>query len=224
LSSHTPFLCRRRLLIVIIAVALAIAGTLTWSAVSARADGDPASDVLATELLFLPQDAGVPPAQQLQLGALLQSAGRSGFPIRVALIASPSDLGSITAVWRAPAEYADFLGEELSLTYRGLLLVIMPNGFGLYDHGGSVSHYRAAVAGVGLHPSGAGLGDTALTAIQRLAAAAGHPLTVPRAQAPPAAGSTDVAPWLVFAGGLVLIALAWAASVRARPFRQPRSA
>ncbi|HEX4281231.1 MAG TPA: hypothetical protein VHZ27_10725, partial [Solirubrobacteraceae bacterium] len=34
---------------------------------SALADGDPASDVLATQPLFLPQDAGIPLAQQNQL-------------------------------------------------------------------------------------------------------------------------------------------------------------
>ncbi|MBV9006759.1 MAG: hypothetical protein JO181_18980, partial [Solirubrobacterales bacterium] len=49
---------------------------LGWSAAPARADGDPASDVLATQLLYLPQDAGVPAAQQAQLGALLQTAAR----------------------------------------------------------------------------------------------------------------------------------------------------
>ena len=33
----------------------------------ARADGDPASDVLATQALFLPQDAGIPLPQRGQL-------------------------------------------------------------------------------------------------------------------------------------------------------------
>lgn len=180
--------------------------------------------MLVTEPLFLPQDAAIPVARQLQLGALLQAAAKSGSPIRVAVIASPTDLGSITALWRQPVEYAHFLGVELSLTYRGLLLVIMPNGLGLYDHGGSVSHYQAAIAGVALHPSGAGLAVTALTAIQRLAAAAGHPLVLRRAQVPTAAGSSDVLPWLVFAAGIVLIAAAWTVSLRARPPGQPRSA
>ena len=201
-----------------------MAGTLTWSFGTARADGDPASDVLVTQPLFLPADAGIPTAQQVQLAALLKASGSSGFPIRVALIASPTDLGSITALWRAPAEYANFLGEELSLTYRGVLLVVMPNGFGVYDQGRPTTSRRAALAGIALHSSGAGLAATALTAVQRLAAGAGHPLVLPREHTSAAASATDVVPWLVFVAGAVLIALAWAASFRSRPFRQPRSA
>ena len=199
---------------------VAAAGMLSWSVEAARADGDPASDVLATQLAFLPQDAGIPIAQQLELGSLLQESGRGGFPIRLALIASPTDLGSITELWGAPMRYANFLGEELSLTYRGLLLVVMPNGIGLYDRGGSVSHNLAAVAGVELHPRGVGLALTALTAVQRLAAAGGHPLSLRRAHVPTAVGSGDVLPWLVFALGIVMIALAWTTSLRVRPLRQ----
>ena len=111
-----------------IAILALAAGSL---AASARADGDPASDVLATQSLFLPQDAGVPLAQQNQLTALLEAAASSGYQIRVAIIASSSDLGSVTELWRQPQTYARFLGQELSLVYHGPLLVVMPNGFGL---------------------------------------------------------------------------------------------
>ncbi|MBV8430338.1 MAG: hypothetical protein JO244_04200, partial [Solirubrobacterales bacterium] len=126
--------CRRlRRSVTLGALLLALAVGWSWAAPAALADGDPASDVLATQTLFLPQDAQVPLAEQAQLARLLQEAARSGYQIRLALIASPSDLGSITELWRQPATYASFLGQELSLTYRGLLVVIMPNGFGLYD-------------------------------------------------------------------------------------------
>ena len=187
----------------------------SWVAPAAWADGDPASDVLATQTLFLPQDAQVPLAQRAQLARLLQEAGQSGYQIRLALISSPSDLGSITALWRQPATYASFLGEELSLTYRGMLVVIMPDGFGLYDNGHPVS--ADALGGVPVRGSGAGLAATATQAIQRLSSAAGHPLALPRATAPTSTGSSNDTPWLVFIVGLVLIGLAWAASLRARP-------
>lgn len=224
-SEHTPLVCfRRRLLLAIIACLLAPIVASGWAAAAARADGDPASDVLATQTLFLPQDAAVPAPQQAQLQSLVQAASRAGIPIRVALIASPADLGSITELWRQPAEYASFLGEELSLTYRGLLLVVMPDGFGLYEQGKSVSGARAAVAGIPVHPTGAGLEATTVAAIRRLAAAAGHPLTLPRTRAPSPAGTTDPVPWIVFGAGLLLVALAWGASLRARPLGQPRSA
>ena len=85
-------------LLAVVAVVLAVALNPT----SAAADGDPASDVLAQQSLFLPQDAGLSSTQQSQLGALLSSASRHGFPIRVALIASPSDLGSISELWKQP--------------------------------------------------------------------------------------------------------------------------
>jgi hypothetical protein len=186
-----------------------------WLPTQARADGDPASDVLATQSLFLPQDAGVPAGQQSQLVGLLGEAQRVGERIRVAVIASPTDLGSVTALWRQPAEYARFLGQELSLVYRGALLVVMPNGYGLLATGPRSTVLR------GLASSGGGLGQGALTAIQRVAASSGRTLVLPAARSSPSAGGgTDAVPWLVFAIGVALIAVAWAASVRARPLRR----
>lgn len=221
-STHTPLVRSRwRLLLAIIACCLA---ANAWSAEAARADGDPASDVLATGPLFLAQDAAIPTGQQEQLQALLQAASRAGFRIHVALVASRADLGSITELWRQPVDYARFLGQELSLTYRGLLLVVMPNGFGLYDQGRSVSADAAALAGIAIHPAGIGLAATSVAAIRGLAASAGHPLEVPRVGAQNSGGGADPTPWIVFGAGLVLVALAWAASLRARPLRQPRSA
>jgi hypothetical protein len=199
-----------------------IAFTSASLAASARADGDPASDVLATQSLFLPQDAGVPPAQQAQLGALLEAAGHSGYRLRVALIASSADLGSVTELWRMPRQYAQFLGQELSLIYHGSLLVVMPNGYGLYRIGGSPGDERSARTGLGA-PSG-GLGSATLAAIQRLASASGHPLALTRtaAASTPAPSSAAILPWIVFALGGALIVLAWIASFRARPLRAQR--
>jgi hypothetical protein len=188
----------------------------------ARADGDPASDVLATQPLFLPADAGVSFAHENQLNGALTSAATGGFPMRVAIIASKSDLGSVTALWRQPQTYAQFLGEELSLLYHGTLLVVMPDGFGLYGPARAVAAGRSALAG--LHPAAGGpvLGIAALSAVQRVAAAAGHSVTVPTAAAaasPSSAGSTGAIPILVFVLGGALIAAAWTASLRARPPR-----
>jgi len=189
---------------------------------SARADGDPASDVLYAENVFLPQDASMSPNQQAQLGALLQAAQRSGYRIKVALIASPTDLGSVTPLWDQPRNYALFLGQELSLVYRGVLLVIMPNGFGLYGPG-PVAAEQSALGG--LHPPGAGgLGTAALTAVERLAAASGYRLAIPNGVVAPSstAGSSDTLPWVAFAIGGALILVAWSASLRARPLQLGR--
>jgi hypothetical protein len=199
------------------ALALVVAWAL--SAAPARADGDPASDVLATQTQFLPQDAGISVPQQVQLQQLLQEAGRSGYEVRLALIASSTDLGSVTELWRQPATYAKFLGQELSLTYRGMLLVIMPNGFGLYDGGQAVTGQESSLRGVAVHGTGGGLATAADQAVRALAAAAGHPLSLPRAAAPSSTGSSDAVPWIVFGLGLVVIGVVWAASLRARPLK-----
>jgi hypothetical protein len=190
---------------------------LGWSPGPARADGDPASDVLTSQTLFLAQDAGVPAAQQAQLGAELSAARRSGYQIRVAIIASSADLGSVTELWRQPQTYAKFLGQELSLVYRGPLLVVMPNGFGTYRLGRAAAG-QPVLTDVRVR----GLGATALAAIQRLASASGHALPVPSATAPPKPGENDTVSWIVFAIGGALIAGAWAFSLRARPPHLPR--
>ena len=93
-----------RVPIAILAI-LALAGG--WPAAPARADGDPASDVLAAQPLFLPQDAAVSSTQAAQLEQLLRNSSRAGYQIRVALIASATDLGSVTELWRQPQTYAN---------------------------------------------------------------------------------------------------------------------
>ena len=204
------------------AQALALAALFLFAAgllaPSALADGDPASDVLATQPLFLPQDAGVTPQQQVQLTGLLQAAGHAGYPIRAALIASSSDLGSVTELWRQPQTYAEFLGQELSLVHRGPLLVIMPSGFGFIWPGHSTVVGRSVLAGMRIAASGPGLGTTAVSAIQRLAGAAGYSVSAPASPlARSIPGSSDATAWIAFALGGLLIAVAWAASLRTRP-------
>jgi hypothetical protein len=199
---------------------LVVALAAGWVPGSARADGDPASDVLVAQTLFLPWDAGVSASQQTQLAALLREAEHHGYPLRVALIASSADLGSVTELWNQPQSYADFLGDELSLVYKGTLLVIMPDGFGLYRTGGSLGPEQAALASLRGTVAGASLGTAALLAVQRVEAAAGHPLSIPRNVQPTAASSSpDAIAWIVFVVGGALIALAWAGSLRARPLR-----
>lgn len=214
--TRTPTNCSRARVLILAALGMLLAASVLAS--PARGDGDPASDVLASQPLFLPQDARIPPAQQAQLSALLASARARGYPMRVAIIASASDLGSVTPLWRQPQNYARFLGQELSLTFHGPLIVVMPNGYGRYGpDAGAASLAHLAVPG-------ARLGDATISAVQRLAAAAGHPLPLPAATAPTTGGSTDPVPWLVLAAGAVLIAAAWTASLRARPLHASRDA
>ncbi len=208
---------RSRLLAQLVVSTVVLALAAGSFATAARADGDPASDVLATQPLFLPQDARIPLAQQNQLTALVGAAASSDYHLRVAIIASSTDLGSVTELWRQPQTYARFLGQELSLVYRGPLLVIMPNGFGLESLNPAAPANPSTLAGVQIPAGGAGLGTVALTAIQHLADASGHTLPIPAATATTTQpGAGDTIPVIAFAIGLALIVLAWGASLRAR--------
>jgi len=161
------------------AAALAlVAAALTFAmAPSARADGDPASDYLITQKVFFPYDLKVPPAKQQQLVALVDEANRAGFTLRVALISSSYDLGSITSLWQKPQTYARFLGAELKYVYKNRLLVVMPNGFGFNRPGRPAAPEYAVLAKIPVRPGPTGLVDSSLAAVQALAKASGVTLS-----------------------------------------------
>jgi cytochrome oxidase Cu insertion factor (SCO1/SenC/PrrC family)/thiol-disulfide isomerase/thioredoxin len=144
----------------------------------ARADGDPGSDVLVYQDLFAGSSAGLSVQQQAQLGDLLKAASAARFPMRVAIIASPTDLGAVTALWRTPRSYARFLGLELSLAYKQRLLVVMPNGFGFNWPGHSTAATYATLARIPLG-SGADLFGATQAAVRALAQSSGVKLATP---------------------------------------------
>ena len=146
-------------------VALLVALLVGLPASVARADGDPGSDVLVFQDLFAGADAGLSVQQQVQLGAQLKAAASAGFPVRVAIIASPNDLGAVTALWRQPRAYARFLGIELSLAYKQRLLVVMPNGLGFNWPGHSAAAGYRALTGISVGSGGRGLFDATEAAI-----------------------------------------------------------
>ena len=139
------------------AVALLAVLLIVLPASVARADGDPGSDVLVYQNLFFGTDAGLSVQQQAELGAMFKAAAGAGFPVRVAIIASPFDLGAVTGLWRQPRTYARFLGYELSLAYKQRLLVVMPNGFGFNWPGHSPASAYRVLAGISIRPGGDGL-------------------------------------------------------------------
>jgi hypothetical protein len=207
---------------------LALAIALAAGPSRALADGDPASDVLTETPVYFPADAGIPATRQAQFLKLVREAADRGYPLRVALIAHRSDLGSIGALWSRPNVYSGFLGTELSLVFHGTLLVVMPNGYGvdvIGESGADAKTQAAARPLIHLAPAGGGgaaLADSAITAVRRITSAAGIPLTVPdatvTAAGPP--GGVDVIAWVGLAAGIVVLVAAWTASVRARPVRR----
>jgi cytochrome oxidase Cu insertion factor (SCO1/SenC/PrrC family) len=155
---------------------------------AARADGDPGSDVLVYQNLFVAADANMSIPQQVELGDLLTAAARGGFPIRVAVIAEQDDLGAITALWEKPAAYARFLGIELSLAYAQRLLVVMPDGFGFYWQGHQSGAADRALGRLAIGQGGNGLATAAETAVRALSSASGAWLPPPAATAAGTAG------------------------------------
>lgn len=101
-------------------------------AVSAQADGDPASDVLVFKSYFLPYAPQTATDTEQKLNVATAAADRAGSPVRVAVISGPADLGVVPQYANKPQAYADFLGQELKFAYKGPLLVVMQNGYGLF--------------------------------------------------------------------------------------------
>src|SRR5438132_7475384 len=157
---------------------LAVAAALLVPAI-AHADGDPASDYLVVQDVFFPFDVKVPAPEAGQLSTLVADAKKRGFQIRVALIAGPGDLGSVTALWRKPQQYAEFLGQELYYVYRGLLLIAMPNGYGISQRGKPLPPARTLLDRQPL--PGRDLAGAAIAAVRKLAAARGIDLPLPAA-------------------------------------------
>jgi cytochrome oxidase Cu insertion factor (SCO1/SenC/PrrC family) len=205
-------------------VLAAAACSVVLSPPAARADGDPASDVLYGQRAFLPYDVKFPPQLARELQQLLAASAGDGAPIRVAIVASAYDLGSVGELWSKPQTYARFLGTELSLVYHGVLLVVMPDGFGLYHQGKPVAADRTALQGIAVEHGPRGLVQSAIRAVRSLASAAGHPLALPRGAPRPAAaaasrGEPVVRDALLGLLGLLLVAAAWVVSLRLRPPR-----
>jgi hypothetical protein len=181
---------------------------------TARADGDPASDYLLEQQVFFPFDTKFPAERQAQFSGLVRAANRAGFRIRVALIASSYDMGSVTALYGKPRLYARFLGEELSFVYKQRLLVVMPNGFGFNwpEHRSAPAY--AVLVKIPVESDATGLLDAAQTAVQRLAAADGVEVVPPPLEVAPVSRHNSHVLLVVIAivlSAIVLAAAAWLA-------------
>jgi hypothetical protein len=186
----------------LVALSLATVPPAAWG------DADPASDILPLQDVFLPFQPTTSPAAETRLRTTITRARRAGFRIKVALIASTTDLGGVPNFYNQPQAYSQFLGRELSFNKTQPLLVVMPVGFGVY---GVDPRAPPAVQGLSV-PAGAGpneLAASAVTAIGRMAAAVGHTFAVPKA---PAAGTKTATKKksggggaLIFIPGIVLV-------------------
>ncbi len=120
------------------AAAVAVCALMTvaaWQAQPALADGDPASDVLLYQPIYFPYQPA-PAAVKRRLTGLVRSANSQGYQVRVAVVQSSRDLGSVPELFKKPpAVYARFLSAELTSAWSHRVLVVYPTGYGLAEGG-----------------------------------------------------------------------------------------
>ena len=143
----------------------------------ARANGDPASDVLLTQKVYFPLDATLSDSDREALLKTVEAANARGYKIRVALIPFTSDLGTAVSLWKHPQDYSKFLGSELAFVYRNRLLIVQPSGFGFYNRNKPVAKERHVLAKVPVGKTPTELTQSATAAVRALAAADG--ITLP---------------------------------------------
>src|SRR4051794_39660541 len=110
---------------------LVVAAALAVLPAPALADGDPASDYLLTQDVYLPLAPGVPPDLGRTITDLLKDTRKAGFPLKVAIIAAPKDLGAVPQYFGRPQSYAPFLESEIAFNTKKPLLTVMPTGYGV---------------------------------------------------------------------------------------------
>jgi hypothetical protein len=170
---------------------LALLGALAAVQQPARADGDPASDTLLFADVFVPY-GGQSSTAANALRKEVAKVSTPGQRVKVAVISSKEDLGAVPSLFNKPTDYAKFLGTEIGPYYSGLLLVVMPAGFGVYRGGQSTAKAAAALRGAG---DGGGsvesLLNAATDAVGRLATAGALPwrdTLAPQVSVAPATG------------------------------------
>lgn len=201
-----------------VVLALAAAGLLCSQALG---DADPASDMLLAADAFYPYSPPVSASLQAALNAETAAAAHDAhFPVKVAIIATPEDLGAIPQLFGKPQQYAAFLDQEISFSTKVPLLVVMPNGYGT---AGVPSTAAAAIAALGRPPAASGnsLTEAAIAAVRKLAVAAGHPLGAVSKGSASGAGGSDVALPLAI---LVVACVAVAAAILTLRRRRAASA
>jgi hypothetical protein len=177
--------------------------TLALAPAAAFADGDPASDVLLNADAFYPYQPVVASDLAQALNETIKRAHGAGFPVKVALIEAPTDLGAVPDLFGKPQKYSDFLDREISFNKQAQLLVVMPQGFGVTAAGSA-----ATLAGITVGGGGSdALARAAIPAVAALARAAGHPFTPPPVPAGGGSSSGGTPALLTFGAPVALVLL-----------------
>jgi hypothetical protein len=113
-------------------LAATVLACLLIFASGARADGDPAGDVLAQQPVFYGSALDLKSKEAAQLWQLVADAKAAGYELRVAALSVQQDLGAIDYMWDDPINYSEFLAAELAYVYRRRTLVVMPSGYAVW--------------------------------------------------------------------------------------------
>jgi len=189
--------------------ALAAAASLA-APVAARADGDPASDVIISQNVFFSYTK-LPQSSKETLGRVVAEANRGGYTVRVALIGNRFDLGSVPVFWQKPQQYAKFLSQELlgPAPYTNRVLTVMPNGFGLSRSGKELPSDRRALDAVpSAQTRGEDIAAAGVRAVKQLAVLHGVEVN---ATAPGKGGGASRDRLVIAGAALAAVALALAA-------------
>jgi hypothetical protein len=199
-----------KFLLALLALAAGVAA-LTISAVladRALADGDPASDILYAQDIFLPYTHPVSKPTAARLQKVVAAARRGRYPVKVALISGPTDLGVVPGLFGQPQNYARFMTTEMRGQIVDPVLVVMPAGLGFAISGKPLSLGPVESVKLGQSATPDDLANAASTAIPKLASANGHELKglPPDPNAPKGGGPSGAVIALIVLGGLAVLA------------------
>jgi hypothetical protein len=214
--------------------ALVLPATIAVCASDAFANGDPASHVLPSKEVFVPFDPSLCSADGRRLDSLTEATRKKGYPIKVAIIPTGEDLGTLFRLFGRPAEYARVLASELPPglfererrrpAYR--LLVLMPGSAGLNKADRKETKVLKG-SPVGEDASKEDLTRLAIALVSRLSRAAGKHAGSPRpkpacpdidigSSSSPSSGSGTAGPVLIGVALVAMVGLALILAARSR--------
>jgi hypothetical protein len=189
----------------------AVVGIAVGTVTIAFADVDPASDVLLMQDVFVPYQPKVCTQVRDALEVATRRSRAAGYPLKVAVIGSTSDLGAAPQFFGHPSEYAKFLGAELGVFSTHAkrkvtdvpLLVVMPEGIVLWHADPRASDVVKGIA-IPRNPGSNALTRAAAAAVPKVATAAGHPVAAVTISS---GCSHKTSPWLPFAVPILFLVI-----------------
>jgi hypothetical protein len=214
---------------------LPLAATGVVSSPASIANGDPASHVVLTGDVFLPSEPVVCSVAGRRLEAMTEATRKAGYPVKVVVIPTAEDLGTLSMLFGRPEAYARQLELELPAEMfepldgrRGYrLLILMPAELGLNRAGPKEARALERFS-VDAEATESELARLATGVVPRLARAAGFRVAKPRpkpecsdvdSSSSDSGSSSPVDSILIFVAPVAMVALALYLGSRSRARR-----